>query len=122
MVPAKLARFRHPAVRPGAGGTAAGPGLDLVDLQARRIVLNRAQNLAHRLIDCVDDADPQRGRGSRRPVCCGRCPVEVGEDLAGFDQKGPPGWSELHVVGGALEQKQAPVTLQPPPQQGRKAV
>ncbi len=41
-----------------------------------------------------------------------RRPVEVGEDLPGFDEEDAPGWGQFHMVGGAVQQEQAQFTFQ----------
>src|SRR5215211_828677 len=42
-----------------------------------------------------------------------RRPVDLREDLAGFDQQGAPSWGQLHMVGRAIQQQHAQLTFQP---------
>jgi hypothetical protein len=41
-----------------------------------------------------------------------RRPVDLREDPPGFDQQGVPGWGELHMVGGAVQQQHAQLAFE----------
>jgi hypothetical protein len=66
-------------------------GFDLVDHQAGVAGLDLVQDLRHRVIAGVDDADPQRGRRAGRAAGRGGGPVRMRQDLPGFDQERRPG-------------------------------
>jgi hypothetical protein len=78
-----------------------------MDLQLREPLLDLAQDLGHRVVAGIHHPHPQaRGRAGGTLGGQGR-PLDLREDLAGFDQQGPPGRGELHVVGGAVQQQHA---------------
>ncbi len=86
--------------------------LHLVDGQPRMALLDRAQDLRHRVVAGVDDARTQGGRG--RGGGAGRLdgPADVVEDLAGLHQERRPGGGELDVVGAAVQQPHLQLALQ----------
>jgi hypothetical protein len=88
-------------------------GLDLVDDQARVAGLRLMQDLRHRVVASVDDADPQRGRRARRTPGHVRGPVHVRQDLPCLGQERRPRGSQRDVMGAALQQLDTQFTLQP---------
>ncbi len=88
-------------------------GLDLVDDQAGVAGLNLVQDLRHRVVARVDDADAQRRGGARRPPGNLRGSVDVRQDLPRLDQENDAGSGQRDMVRAALEEADAQLTFQP---------
>jgi hypothetical protein len=82
-------------------------GLDLVDDQGGVAGLDLVQDLRHRVVAGVDDADPQRGGGVGRDAGDRGGPVHVGQDLPRLDQEHRPGSGQRDVMGAAFQQADA---------------
>ena len=84
-----------------------------MDDQAGVAGLDLVQDLRHRVVAGVDDADAQR-RGGGRGVPGGvRGAVRVRQDLPRLDQEHRPGTGQRDMVRAALQQAHAELTLQP---------
>ena len=88
-------------------------GLDLVDDQGGVAGLDLVQDLRHRVVAGVDDADPQRRSRAGRAAGDRGGPVRVGQDLPSLGQERPPGRRQRDVVGAAFQQADAQLTLKP---------
>ena len=88
-------------------------GLDLVDDQAGVAGLDLVQDLRHRVVAGVDDADAQRRGGARRAPGGFRGAVHVRQDLPRLDQEHDAGGGQRDMVGAALEQADAQLAFQP---------
>ena len=87
--------------------------LDLVDHQAGVAGLNLVQDLRHRVVAGVDDADAQRRRGAYRAPCrhCGA--VHMRQDLPRLDQEHRPGSGQRNVMRATFQQADAQLTFEP---------
>jgi len=88
-------------------------GLDLVDHQAGVASLDLVQDLRHRVVAGVDDADAQRRGSPRRAPGDFRGAVHVRQDLPRLDQEDNTGSGQRDVVRAALEEADAKLALQP---------
>ena len=84
-----------------------------MDDQAGVAGLRLVQDLRHRVVAGIDDAHPQRGRRARRAPGHVRRPVHVRQDLLGLGQERRPRGRQRDVMGAALQQPDAQLTLQP---------
>ena len=84
-----------------------------MDDQAGVAGLDLVQDLLHRVIAGVDDADPQRGSCAGRAAGDRGGPVGVGQDLPCLGEEHRPGRGQRDVVGAAFHQADAQLTLEP---------
>jgi hypothetical protein len=84
-----------------------------MDDQAGIAGLDLVQDLRHRVVAGVDDANPQRGGRAGRAAGDRGGPVHVGQDLPRLDQEHRPGRRQRDVVGAAFQQADAQLTLEP---------
>jgi hypothetical protein len=87
-------------------------GLDLVDHQAGIAGLHLVQDLRHRVVAGVDDADAQRRDGACRIPCGFRGADRVRKNLPRLDQEHHPGGGQRDMVGAALQEADAQLALQ----------
>jgi hypothetical protein len=87
--------------------------LDLVDDQVGVAGLDLVQDLRHRVVAGVDDADPECGRHADRAAGGPGRPVHMGEDLPDLGQEHRPGRGQSDGVGAAVQQPDPQLTLQP---------
>ena len=85
----------------------------LLDHQPGVAGLNLVQDLRHRVVAGVDDADPQRRGGTDRVPGRLRGAVHVGQDLPGLDQEHHPGGGQRDMVRAALQEADVQLPLQP---------
>jgi hypothetical protein len=78
-------------------------GLDLVDHQAGVAGLDLVQDLRHRVVAGVDDADPQGRSSAYRAAGDPGGAVHLRQDLPRLDQEHHPGGGQRNMMRAAFE-------------------
>ncbi|GAA2496928.1 hypothetical protein Ahu01nite_039510 [Winogradskya humida] len=87
--------------------------LHLVDLHLGVARLHGPQDRADRVVSLVEDAESQRGCGDRETLREDRRPLDVIENLTGFDEKTGAGTGQGDVPGRTIDELDADGPLEP---------